>query len=93
MKARQQRGRARRCRAREEGGDPVDRGEDHARPFSQFEVDRHPSKMIERELDRIRKFYYVPDYVDLCLPKPSDQPTRPSLSCIAIYRDYFIKGL
>ena len=37
--------------------------------------------------------YYVPDYVELQLPGPSDQPTRPPPSCIAVYRDYFIKRL
>ena len=40
VKVHEQRGRARGCRAREEGGDPVHGGEDPARPFSRFEVDR-----------------------------------------------------
>ena len=41
----------------------------------------------------IRQLYYIPDYVDFCLPEPSNKPTRPSPDCIAVYRDYFIKGL
>ena len=56
-------------------------------------MDRHPSKIIERELDLIRTLYYMPDYVELRHPGPSDQPTRPPPGCIAVYRDYFIKGL
>ena len=47
-KVRAQCGCTRGHRAREEAGDPVEGGEDHARPISQFEVDRHPSKMTER---------------------------------------------
>ena len=78
---------------RKKGGDLVHGGEDHAPPLLQFEVDRHPSKMTERELDIIREFYYVPDYVELHLPEPSYQPTRPLLGCITVYRDYFIRGL
>ena len=93
VKARAQRGRARGRRAQEEGNDPVHRGEDHARPFSQFEVDRHPSKMTTWELDVIRQLYYVPDYMELRLSKSSDQRTQPPPGCIVVYRDYFIKGL
>ena len=92
-KARIQRGRARGRRAREEGGDPVHGRDDAARPISQFEVDRHPSRMTKRELDMIRQLYNVPDYMDFRLPEPSDQPTRPPPGCTAIYRDYFIKWL
>ena len=72
MKARAQRGLARGLRAQGEEGDPVRGGEDVAWPLSQFEVDRHPSKITVRELDVIRQLYYVPDYVEFCLPEPSD---------------------
>ena len=72
VKARTQRGLARGRCAREEEGDLVRGGEDVARPLSQFEVDRHPSKITVRELDVIRQLYYVPDYVEFCLPEPSD---------------------
>ena len=41
----------------------------------------------------IRQLYSVPDYVEFRLPEPSNQPTRPSPGCTAVYRDYFIKGL
>ena len=56
-------------------------------------MDRHPSRITIRELDVIRKLYYVPDYMEFYLPKPSDQPTRPPPDYIVVYRDYFIKGL
>ena len=56
-------------------------------------MDRHPSRITERELDLIRTHYYVPDYVEFHLPGPSNQPTRPPPKCIAVYQDYFIKGL
>ena len=56
-------------------------------------MDRHPSKITKRELNLIRTLYYVPDYVELWLPGPSDQLTRPPPNYIAVYRDYFIKGL
>ena len=49
--------------------------------------------MTESELGLIRQLYYVPDYMEFWLPETSDQPTRPPTGCIAIYRDYFIKGL
>ena len=49
--------------------------------------------MTEQKLDMIRQLYFVPDYVELRLPEPSDQTTRPPPSYIAIYQDYFIKGL
>ena len=49
--------------------------------------------MTEWELDLIRTLYYVPDYVELQLIGPSDQPTRPPPGCIAVYSDFFIKGL
>ena len=68
MKARAQQGSARGCRAREEEGDLVRGGEDAARPLSQFEVDRHPSKITALELDVIRQLYYVLDYVEFRLP-------------------------
>ena len=72
MKARAQRGHDQGHRVLEEGGDPVDRGEDHVQPLWQFEVDRHPSKITEWALDVIRLLYYIPDYVELYLPKPFD---------------------
>ena len=56
-------------------------------------MDKHPSRIIERELGLIRTHYYMPDYVEFHLPGPSDQPTRPLPGCSAVYRDYFIKGL
>ena len=92
-KAQAQHGHARGRRAREEEEDLIQRGEDTARPLLQFEVDRDPSKITERELDMIKQLYYVPDYVEFWLLGPSNQPTRPPLSYIAIYRDYFIKRL
>ena len=49
--------------------------------------------MTEQKLDMIRQLYFVPDYVELRLPEPFDQTTRPPPSYIAIYQDYFIKGL
>ena len=79
--------------AREQDRDPVQGGEDVARPISPYEIDRHPSRMTERELKLIRTHYFVPDYVELCLPGPADQPTRPPPGFIAVYRDYLIKGL
>ena len=68
MKARAQQGSARGCRAREKEGDLVRGGEDAARPLSQFEVDKHPSKITTLELDVIRQLYYVLDYVEFRLP-------------------------
>ena len=56
-------------------------------------MDRHPSRITERELGLIKQHYYVPDYMELWLPKPPDQPTKPPPGCIAVYRDYFIKRL
>ena len=55
--------------------DPVSEGEDVAWPLSRFEVDRHPSKMMARELDLLREFYQIPEFVEFKLPRPSDQPT------------------
>ena len=49
--------------------------------------------MTEKELALIRMYYQVPDYVQLHLPGPADQPTRPPPGFIAIYWDYFIRGL
>ena len=40
-------------------GDPLQGEEDAAQPLSRFEVDRHPSKMIAREMDLIRELYQV----------------------------------
>ena len=56
-------------------------------------MDIHPSKMTTREMDLLREFYQIPDYVELRLFWPSDQPTQPPLGYVAVYRDYFLKGL
>ena len=72
MKTRARRGRTRGHRARDQDWDPVQGGEDVARPISSFEVDRHPSRMTEQELELIRTHYYVLDYVELRLARPAD---------------------
>ena len=64
-----------------------------ARPITLFEVDTHISWMTEYELVLIRRYYHVPDYVQFRLPRPVDVPTRPPLNCVAVHRDYFIRGL
>ena len=56
-------------------------------------MDRHASKMTSPKMDLIRELYQVPDFVEFRLPGPSDQPTRPPPSHVALYRDYFFKGL
>ena len=56
-------------------------------------MDRHPTEMTAREMDLIRELYQVPDYVEFHLPGPSDQPTWPPSGQVAVYRDYFFKGL
>ena len=68
-------------------------GEDATRPLSRFEVDRHPTKMIAQEMDLIRELYQVPDYMECQLPRLFDQLTRPPLGHVAMYKDYFFKGL
>ena len=47
-------------------------GEDVVRPLLQFEVYRHLSRMTKRELELIRTHYYMPDYLELHLPRPFD---------------------
>ena len=49
--------------------------------------------MIAREMDLIRELYQVPDYVEFQLLGPSDQPPLPPLGQVAVYKDYFSKGL
>ena len=49
--------------------------------------------MTEYELALIRRYYHVPDYVQFRLPGPVDVPTRPPPGCVAVYQDYFIRGL
>ena len=71
-KARVYKGLALGKRTREERGDVVHEEEDATRPFSRFEVDRHPTKMTEQDMDLIRELYQVPDYVEFWLPGPSD---------------------
>ena len=41
----------------------------------------------------IQKYYHMPNYVQLRLPRPADVPTRPLPGCVAVYWDYFIRGL
>ena len=74
-KAQAYRGHTRGKRTRKESGDAIQEGEDVAQPHSRFEVDRHPTKVTEREMDLIRELYQVPDYLEFRLPGPSDQPT------------------
>ena len=50
-------------RAREQAGDPIERGEAVARSITPFEVDTHGSRMSEYELVLIQRHYHVPDYV------------------------------
>ena len=87
------RGHARGRRVGEEGGDQVHEGEDAAQSLSKFEVDRNPSKMMAREMNLLRELYQIPDFVEFKLPGQFDQPTRPPPHCVAVYRDYFLKGL
>ena len=49
--------------------------------------------MTEYELALIRRHYHVTDYVQFCLPGPADVPTRLPPWFIAVYWDYFIRGL
>ena len=44
-------------------------------------------------MDLIRELYQVPNYMEFQLPGPSNQLTRPPPSHVAVYRDYFFKGL
>ena len=44
-------------------------------------------------MDLIRELYQVPDYMECQLPRLFDQPTRPPLGHVAMYKDYFFKGL
>ena len=81
------------CRAREQAGDPVEGGEALARPITPFEVDTHGSRMTEYELALIRRYFHVPDYVRFRLLGPVDVPTRPFIGCVAVYWDYFVRGL
>ena len=84
---------ARGYRAREQAGDPVEGGEEVARPITPFEVDIHTSQMTEYELALIRRYYHELNYVQFCLPRPTDVPTKPPPGFIALYRDYFTRGL
>ena len=81
-KARAQRGCAWGHRACEQDGDPVEGGEEVAQPISPFEVDRPASRMTEQEPALIRRYYYVPDYVQLRLPGPADQASTRFHSCL-----------
>ena len=67
--------------------------EDVVQLLLRFKVDRHPSKMIARGIDLIRKLYQVPNFVEFKLPGPSDQPIQPPPGHVAVYKDYFFKGL
>ena len=91
--ARARRGNIRGRRACERAGDSIKGGEQVARPIMLFEVDTHGSRMTKYELALIRRYYQVPDYVQFRLPGPADVPTRPHPGCVAVYRDYFIRGL
>ena len=62
------------------------------RPITRFEVDRHPTKIKEGELEQIRDMYQVLDYVEFQLLGPTNQPTQPPRQ-IAVYKVYFWKGL
>ena len=44
-------------------------------------------------MDLLRELYQVPKYVEFRLPGTSDQPTRPPPGYMAVYLDYFLKGL
>ena len=93
IKPRANKGRAYGKHTIEESGDTVQGGEDAVWSLSRFEVDRHPTKVTEWEMDLIRELYQVPDYVEFRLPGPSDQPTRPHPGHVAMYKDYFFEGL
>ena len=80
------------CQAREQVGDAVEGREEAARPITSFEVDARTSRMTEYELALIRRYYHVLDYVQFRLTGPTDVPTWPPPSFIAVYRDYFIRG-
>ena len=80
-------------RAREQTGDPVEGGEAVARPITPFKVDAHRSWMIKYELALIRRHYQVPNYVQFRLPRPVDVPTKLPSGRVAVYRDYFIRGI
>ena len=56
-------------------------------------MDRHPSKMMSREMNLLKEFYQISDYVEFRLPRPSNQPTRPPSGYMVIYKDYFLKEL
>ena len=56
-------------------------------------MDTHRSQITEQELALIRRYFHVPDYVQFRLPGLADVPTRPPLGCVAVNRDYFIRGL
>ena len=72
IKARALRGHTQGWCVRDEGGDPVQGGEDAAWSLSRFEVDRHPFKMMALEMNLIRELYQVPDFVEFRLPGPSN---------------------
>ena len=80
-------------RGRQPAGDPVEGGEALARPITPFDVDTHGSRMTEYELALIRRYFHVSDYVQFRLPGLADVPTRPPLGSVAVYRDYFVRGL
>ena len=48
---------------------------------------------MAREMDLLREFYQIPNYMEFRLLGPSDQPTQPPPGCVAVYWDYFLKGL
>ena len=64
-----------------------------ARPITSFKVDTHRYRMTEYELALIWRHYHVPDYVQFRLLGLADVQTRPPPGFIAVYRDYFIRGL
>ena len=64
FKSRVSRGSARGKCAREGSGDAIPGEEIVTRPITRFEVDRHLTKMKERESELIRDMYQVPDYVE-----------------------------
>ena len=61
-------------------------------PITPFEVDTHRSQITEQELALIRRHFHVPDYVKFHLPEPTEVLTRPPPGCVAVYRDFFIRG-
>ena len=49
--------------------------------------------MTAQEMNLLREFYQIPDYVEFRILDLSDQPTWPPPGYVAVYRDYFLKGL